>query len=100
MIGHLIVGQIVNLFAMCAGRTGGRMKVARGPMWGSLASCGGLAIRPPGVGAQPNFHKRPSRVRRIGNLPAACPGESLRHPQQRGRRIANPPQIANLPHKP
>ncbi|HXB75710.1 MAG TPA: methyltransferase domain-containing protein [Candidatus Acidoferrales bacterium] len=46
------------------------MNVARGAMWGSLASCGGLAIRPPGVGAQPNFHERLSRVRRIGNPPA------------------------------
>ena len=41
------------------------MKVARGAMWGNLASCGGLAIRPPGVGAQMNFHERLSRVRRM-----------------------------------
>jgi len=53
---------LIKLFAMCAGRTGGRMRVARGAMWGSLANCGGLAIRPPGVGAQPNFHERLSRV--------------------------------------
>jgi hypothetical protein len=55
-------GRDSKLLAMCAGRTGGSMKVARGARWGSLASCGGLAIRPPGVGAQPNFHERLSRV--------------------------------------
>ena len=51
------------------------MRVARGAMWGSLANCGGLAIRPPGVGAQPNFHNRLSRVRRLGNPPLRCGSE-------------------------
>jgi hypothetical protein len=44
-----VVGQIVNLFAMCAGRTGGRMKV------------------PPGVDDFSITYVALSRVRRIVN---------------------------------
>src|SRR5450432_2293389 len=48
------VGQIVNLFAMCAGRTGGRMKIALPHVLRFSTGCGRL-----------------SRVRRIANPPAA-----------------------------
>jgi hypothetical protein len=78
------------------------MKVARSAMWGSLASCGGLAIRPPGVGAQPNLHKRLSRVRRIGNPPARCEASqpALAALPSRDRWIADPPDPEGTPDNP
>src|SRR5438045_3483464 len=64
---QLLVGQIVNLFPMCAGRTEGRMKVGHGILWGRLAACGGLAIRQPRAGTSgPTFES-------AADWQSACP---------------------------
>ena len=38
-------------------------------------------------------------LRRIGNPPALAPTSTAGLALEIGRRIANPPQVANLPHK-
>ncbi|HXB75591.1 MAG TPA: two-component regulator propeller domain-containing protein [Candidatus Acidoferrales bacterium] len=77
------------------------MRVARGAMWGSLVSCGGLAIRPPQITGKPS--------NAAGSLPHRAGGFTIRRTLESrlwkfgcaptpGGRIANPPQVHNLPH--
>jgi hypothetical protein len=94
------------------------MKVA--PYVGQVVNLRRIGNPPARSWPQPNFHKRLSRVRRIGNPQqysaasrtvwvglaewVALQGVALSPALPRGgayrrdRRIANPPQVSNLPH--